>query len=74
MHPINYSTISKLTKEGLINDSHLIGSKLTSEAAKELYKQNIRVHPRHYIPKDAKKFFHDAEIKGGKLGLVIAFK
>jgi hypothetical protein len=74
MLPIKYSTINKLKKEGQITDNHLIGKMLTSESAKELYKNNIRVHPKFYIPKDRKKYFHEEEIKGGKINLIKSFK
>ena len=74
IHPMTYSTINKLKKSGKIKDEHLIGGMLKSEIAKELYKNNIRVHHKHYIPKDKKKYFYDEEIQGGKLNIGNAFK
>jgi len=74
MHPMKHSTIAKLKKSSVIRDSDMIGGKLTTEAAKELYKKNIRVHHIHYIPKDKKKYFHELEIQGGRLSAVKAFK
>ncbi len=71
---IQYTTINKLKKQGKLNDSDLLGKMLTSEKAKELYKNNIRVHYKHYIPKDKKKYFHEEEIVGGKLNIGKAFK
>lgn len=71
---MSYSTINKLKKEGIIKDSDLMGNVLTSDKARELYKTNIRVHPKHYAPKDKKKYFHETEIVGGKLKLSKAFK
>lgn len=64
---IKYTTINKLKKEGKLSDSEMFGSMLKSEKAKQLYGDNIRVHHRHYIPKDRKKYFHEAEITGGSL-------
>ena len=72
--PMTYSTINKLKKEGIIKDSDLIGKMLTSAKAKDLYKTNIRVHHKHYIPKDKKKYFYEEEITGGKINLGKAFK
>jgi len=73
MH-MTYSTINKLKKEGIIKDSDLMGKMLTSEKAKDLYKSNIRVHHKHYIPKDKRKYFHDEEIEGGRINLKKSFK
>jgi len=72
--PMKHSTIKKLIKENKIKDADIIGGMLKSEIAKELYKNNIRVHHKHYIPKDKKKYFYDEEIKGGKLNIGNAFK
>lgn len=74
MHPIKHSTIAKLKKSSVIKDSDMIGGKLTSEAAKMLYKDNIRVHHNHYIPKDKRRYFHELEMTGGRLIAVSAFK
>lgn len=67
LQPIEQSTIAKLKKLGRISDGDLLGNKLQSDIAKELYKQNLRLHPRYYIPADKRRYFHDAEIVGGKL-------
>jgi hypothetical protein len=74
MEKITQSTINKLKKLGRIKETDIIGGKLTSSIAKELYKDNIRVNPSYYIPKDKKKYFHDSEIEGGRLNLGKAFK
>lgn len=74
MQKITHTTIAKLKNSGVLNHDDIIGGKLTSLAAKDLYKQNIRVHHKHYIPKDLRKFFHDEEIVGGRLSAVKAFK
>ena len=71
---MNYTTINKLKKDGIIKDSDLIGKMLTSEKAKDLYKTNIRVHHKHYIPKDKRKYFHDEEMAGGRINIGKAFK
>ena len=63
--PIQYTTVNKLISGGRLRESDLLGDKLKSEVAKELYKENIRVHHKHYIPKDIKKYFHEQEISGG---------
>ena len=65
--PIKYTTVNKLISGGRLSESDLLGDKLKSEVAKELYKENIRVHHKHYIPKDIKKYFHEEEISGGTL-------
>jgi len=62
---IQYTTVNKLISGGRLRESDLLGDKLKSEVAKELYKENIRVHHKHYIPKDSKKYFHEQEISGG---------
>ena len=68
MEQIKYTTINKLKKEGKLSDSDMYGGMLKSEKAKQLYGENIRVHHRHYIPKDRRKYFHEEElIKGGSL-------
>ena len=67
METIKYTTINKLKKEGKLSDSDMLGNMLKSEKAKQLYGDNIRVHHKHYIPKDRKKYFHDEEISGGSL-------
>jgi hypothetical protein len=67
MEKIKYTTINKLKKEGKLSDSDMIGDKLKSEKARQLYGDNIRVHYKHYIPKDKRKYFHDEEIIGGSL-------
>lgn len=64
MEPIVYTTVNKLIKQNKLKKSDLLNNKLKSEAAKRLYKDNIRVHKRHYIPKDIKKYFHEEELKG----------
>ena len=63
--PIQYTTVNKLISGGRLRESDLLGDKLKSDVAKELYKENIRVHHKHYIPKDIKKYFHEQEISGG---------
>ena len=63
--PIQYTTVNKLISGGRLRESDLLGDKLKSDVAKELYKENIRVHHKHYIPKDSKKYFHEQEISGG---------
>ena len=65
--PIQYTTVNKLISGGRLRESDLLGDKLKSDVAKELYKENIRVHHKHYIPKDIKKYFHEQEISGGTL-------
>ena len=67
MEPLKETTIKKLMKEGKLKPSDLLGNKLKSEVAKKLYANNIRVHKRHYIPKDIKKYFHMEELKGSGL-------
>ena len=74
MQPIVHSTIAKLKSAKMINDSDIVGGKLSSEAAKKLYKKNIRVHHTKYNPIDKRKYFHDGEIVGGKLQIGNAFK
>ena len=74
MQPIVHSTIAKLKSAKMINDSDIVGGKLSSEAAKKLYKKNIRVHHTKYSPNDKHKYFHDGEIVGGKLQIGNAFK
>ena len=71
---MKYSTINKLKKENLLDPSEMLGQKLTSEKALDLYKNNIRIHHKHYVPKDLKKYFHSHEIEGGALNLNKAFK
>lgn len=71
---IEYSTVAKLIKNGKLNKGDLLGNKLKSEIAKELYKNNIRVHSKHYIPKDLKKYYYEEEITGGKINLIKSFK
>ena len=66
--------INKLKKDNLLDPSEMLGQKLTSEKALDLYKNNIRIHPKHYVPKDLKKYFHSHEIEGGALNLNKAFK
>ena len=67
MEQIKYTTINKLKKEGKLSDSDMLGGKLKSEKARQLYGDNIRVHHKHYIPKDKRKYFYDEEIQGGSL-------
>jgi hypothetical protein len=74
MEKITQSTINSLKKSGRIKETDIIGGKLTSGIAKDLYKDNIRVNPKYYIPKDKKKYFHNSEIEGGRLNLGKAFK
>ena len=72
--PIEHTTIKKLLKLGNIDPKHIIGGKIHPKIAKELYKNNIRVHPKHYIPRDIPKYFHEHELKGGRINLIKSFK
>jgi len=74
VRPMMHTTVNKLIKLGKLKQDDMIGGKLTSEKARKLYKNNIRVHIRHYVPKDQRKYFHDVEIKGGMLDIGNAVK
>jgi hypothetical protein len=74
VRPMMHTTINKLKRLGKLKQEDMIGGKLTSEKARNLYKNNIRVHIRNYIPKDKRKYFHDEEITGGRLDIGNAFK
>ena len=74
VRPMMHTTINKLKRLGKLKQEDMIGGKLTSEKARNLYKNNIRVHIRHYIPKDKRKYFHDDEITGGRLDIGKTFK
>ena len=71
---IDYVPIKKLIDKGVIKENHIIGGKLHPKIAKELYKNNIRTHHKHYIPRDISKYFHEQEIKGGRINIAKAFK
>jgi hypothetical protein len=74
VRPMRYTTLNKLKKHGAIKDHHMIGGVLAPETAKDLYKNNTRIHHRYYGPADKKRYFYDSEITGGKLNLGKAFK